>query len=139
MAAKPFKVLCICLTAAFFTMAGAVGAFAGDAENIGIVTVDTNEIMQQHPAFKEAQQTLQSEAQKMQQQMKEQGQQQQQAAQQQLQQKSRKLQQNAMDEVRADIQKIADEKGYDYVMDKNALISGGKDVTDEILEEIQED
>ncbi|MFP3980349.1 MAG: OmpH family outer membrane protein [Desulfobacterales bacterium] len=139
MAAKPFKILCICLAATFFTMAGAAGAFAGDAENIGIVTVDTNEIMQNHPAFKKAQQTLQGEAQKMQQQMEDKGQEQQQAAQQQLQQKSQELQQNAMDEVRADIQEIAKEKGYDYVMDTNALISGGKDVTDEILEEIKTD
>ncbi|MCF8036118.1 MAG: OmpH family outer membrane protein [Desulfobacteraceae bacterium] len=139
MATKPSKILCICLTAAFFTVAGAVGAFAGDAENIEIVTVNTNEIMQSHPAFKKAQQTLRGEAQKMQQQMQEKGKQQQRAAQQQLQQRSRELQQNAMDEVRADIQKIAKEKGYEYVMDQNALISGGKDVTDEILEEIKTD
>ncbi len=139
MATKPFKILCICLTAAFFTAAGAVGAFAGDAENIEIVTVNTNEIMQNHPAFKKAQQTLRGEAQQMQQQMQEKGKQEQRAAQQQLQQRSRELQQNAMDKVRADIQKIAKEKGYEYVMDQNALIAGGKDVTDEILKEIKSD
>ncbi|MCF8024713.1 MAG: OmpH family outer membrane protein [Desulfobacteraceae bacterium] len=137
MTAKPFKIICVCLAAAFFTVAATAGAFAGDAENIEIVTVDINRIMQQHPAFKKAQQTLQSEAQQMRQQMKEKGRQQQQAVQQQLQQRSRELQQNAMDEVRADIQKIAEEKGYEYVMDKNALISGGKEVTGEVLEEIE--
>lgn len=139
MAERPFKILCICLAAAFFTLAGTIGAFAGDAENMEIVTVNTNEIMQNHPAFKKAQQTLRGEAQQMQQQMQEKGRQEQQAAQQQLQQRSQELQQNAMDEVRADIQKIAKEKGYNYVMDQNALISGGKDVTDEILEEIKTD
>ncbi|MFP4158150.1 MAG: OmpH family outer membrane protein [Desulfobacterales bacterium] len=136
MKAKAIKTLCFCLAAALFTFAAAAGVNAQDEEISGIVTVDTNEIMEKHPAFMEAQQTMQKESQQMQQQMKEGGQQEQQAAQQQMQQRSQELQQEALEEVRKDIQEVADEKGYDYVMDTNALMAGGKDVTDEIIEAI---
>ncbi|MFW6081620.1 MAG: OmpH family outer membrane protein [Desulfosalsimonas sp.] len=136
MAARTLKSLCFCLVAALFTFAAASGVSAQDGEISGIVTVDTNEIMQKHPAFMEAQQTLQNEAQQMQQQMQEGSQQEQQAAQQQMQQRSQQLQQEALDKVRKDIQKVAEEKGYDYVMDTNALLSGGTNVTDEVIEAI---
>lgn len=141
MTARNFKILGFCLIATFFTMAAAGGVCA-DENGIGkIVTVDTNQIVQKHPAFIEAQQTLQGEAQKMRQDMEGKSEQEQQAAQQQmqqqLQQRSQQLQQEALDKVRKDIQEIADEKGWDVVMDVNALLSGGEDVTDEVIEAIE--
>ncbi|MFO7929933.1 MAG: OmpH family outer membrane protein [Thermodesulfobacteriota bacterium] len=139
MTARTLKALCFCLAAALFTFAAAAGVHAQDGEISGIVTVDTNEIMEKHPAFMEAQQTLQNEAQQMQQQMQEGSQEEQQSAQQQMQQRSQQLQQEALEEVRQDIQKVADEKGYDYVMDTNALLAGGTDVTDEVIEAIGSD
>ncbi len=41
-----------------------------------------------------------------------------------------------MEKIREDIQKIAKQKGYKYVMDSNALLAGGEDVTEEILQAI---
>jgi outer membrane protein len=138
MVAKTFKCFGFCLVAAFFTMAGVTGVSAGDAENDKIVTVNTSQIIQKHPAFLEIQQTLQGEAQQIQQQMEGKSQQERQAAQQQFQQRAQKLQKDALDKVREDIQKIADDKGYQYVMDANVVLAGGKDVTEEILKEIGE-
>jgi Skp family chaperone for outer membrane proteins len=138
MVAKTFKCFGFCLVAAFFTMAGVAGVSAGDAENDKIVTVNTNQIIQKHPAFLEARQTLQREAQQIQQQMEGKSQQEKQAAQQQFQQRAQKLQKDALDKVRKDIQKIAADKGYQYVMDANVVLAGGKDVTEEILKEIGE-
>jgi len=130
------KGLSFCLAAAFLTMVGISGVCAGDVKIDKIVTVNTKQIIRQHPAFIKAQQTLQREAQQIRQQMKGKGQQEQQAAQQQLQQRARELREEALNEVRKDIQKIADDKGYKYVMDANVLLAGGEDVTDEIMQEI---
>jgi len=55
---------------------------------------------------------------------------------QQFQQRSRELQAQAVEKIREDIQKIAKQKGYKYVMDSNALLAGGEDVTEEILQAI---
>ncbi|MFP4453679.1 MAG: OmpH family outer membrane protein [Desulfobacterales bacterium] len=142
MAAKNFKILGFILAAAVFTMAAASGAYAADNGLGKIVTVNINQIVEKHPAFIEAQQTLQGEAQKMREDMEgknEQEQQQmQQQLQQQMQQRSQQLQQEALEKVRNDVQEIADEKGYDLVMDANALFAGGEDVTDEVMEAIEE-
>jgi Skp family chaperone for outer membrane proteins len=64
------------------------------------------------------------------------GQQERQVAQQQFQQRAQKLQRDALDELRRDIQKIASDKGYTYVMDSNVLLAGGEDVTEEVMKEI---
>ncbi len=60
----------------------------------------------------------------------------QQQMQQQMQQRGEELQKQALEEMRKDLQKIADEKGYDYVFDANSLIVGGQDVTDEVVKEM---
>ncbi len=133
-----FKILCVCLAAVFLTAAGTGVVFAGDAKKVEIVSVDTNKILEKHPAFRKAQETFQGEMQEMEQQLEGMGQEEQQMAQQmmqqQLQQRGQELQQGAVDEVRKDIARIADEKGYTYVVDVNALIAGGKDITEEVME-----
>ncbi len=126
------SIAAVCLIAATAT--------TGAAESVQIVSIDTNRILQQHPAFQEAQQAFQGEMQQLEQQLQEMGEEEQMMAQQmmqqQLQQRGQELQMEAMDKVRDDIRRIAEEKGYSYVVDTNALIVGGKDITDEVMEEM---
>ncbi|MFP4532444.1 MAG: OmpH family outer membrane protein [Desulfobacterales bacterium] len=142
MTVKSFKILGFFLIAALLTTAAAATVSADDSKSLKIVTVETNQIMEKHPAFIEAQQKLQSEIQQMQKEMEGKSEQEQQAAQQQMQQqmqqRSQQMQGEVLEKVRNNIQEIADEKGYDYVMDANALLTGGEDVTEEIVEAIVE-
>ena len=137
MTPRTIKILFVSLLAAFFTVVTTAGV---SAENLNIVSVDTARIMERHPAFVEAQQTFQGEMQQMQQQLQGMGEEEQMMAQQmmqqQLQQRGQELQQEAMDKVRDDIATIAGEKGYEYVVDSNALLVGGKDITEEVMAEI---
>ena len=134
------KILCFVLAAAFFSMGWAAGVCAGDAETVEIVSVDTNRILEKHPAFLSAQQTFQGEMRQMEQQLQGMGQEEQMMAQQmmqqQLQQRGQQLQQEALDAVRKDIARIAEEQGYTYVVDVNALIAGGKEITEEVMAEM---
>ncbi len=131
------RILSICIAALLFAMAGAT---ASASENIMIVSVDTNRILQHHPALQEAQQEFQGEIQQIQQQLQEMGEEErmmaQQMMEQQLQQRGQELEMEARDKVREDIRRIAEEKGYSYVVDTSALILGGKDITEEVMEEI---
>ena len=134
---KTFKVLFLCLLAAVFSMAGTTAGFAADSADVQIVSVDLNRIMQIHPAFQDARQQLQGEAQQMQQKMQDMDETEQRAAQEKFQQRGQELQTEVMDKVKEDVQKVADEMGYDYVVDSNALIAGGKDVTDDVIEKLE--
>lgn len=126
----------ISIAVLFFIMAGAVSSSA--RENAMIVSVDTSLILQHHPALQEAQQKFQGEVQNLQSQLQEMSEEEQMAAQQmmqqQLQQLGEGLQMEALDKVRIEIARIAEEKGYSYVVDKSALIVGGGDITEEIME-----
>ncbi len=137
MTPRTIKILFVSLLAAFFTVLTATGA---SAENLNIVSIDTSRIMERHPAFVDAQQTFQGEMQQMEQQLEGMGEEEQMMAQQmmqqQLQQRGQELQQEAMDKVRDDIARIAREKGYEYVVDSNALLVGGEDITEEVMAEI---
>lgn len=137
MTPRTIKILFVSLLAAFFTVLTATGA---SAENLNIVSIDTSRIMERHPAFVDAQQTFQGEMQQMEQQLEGMGEEEQMMAQQmmqqQLQQRGQELQQEAMDKVREDIARIAREKGYEYVVDSNALLVGGEDITEEVMAEI---
>lgn len=128
------KIFGLCLILVVFALAGGNGVLAEDGKNLEIVTVDINRIMVQHPSLVEAQETLQREAQQMQRQAGKSGQADQQKIRQRLQERSQELQLDALAEVRNEIEKIAAEKGYTYVMEKNALLAGGRDVTDEFME-----
>lgn len=136
MTTKTCKIFGIWIITVLFAMAGPAVLFAGDAVKEPIVTVNINQIMEKHPAFNEARQTLEREAQQLKEQVEGKSQQEQQGAQQQFQQRSQELQAEAVETVREDIQKVANQKGYKYVMDSNALLAGGEDVTEEILQAI---
>ncbi len=115
------------------------GFFAGtgNAAGIRIVSIDTRRVFEAHPAFKEAMEKFQAQIQEMQKKIEEADEESkgemQQMMQQQLQQLGMELQEEAFNRMRVDVQKIAKEKKYGYVIDSNMLISGGSDITEEIL------
>jgi Skp family chaperone for outer membrane proteins len=45
---------------------------------------------------------------------------------------------NIVEEIRAIVQKIAKEKNYDYVLEKNMLLYGGEDITYLVLKKMNE-
>ena len=110
--------------------------------NLRIAVIDTQEVMQAHPAFQEAMQEYQREMQQLQQQLEgadeEQRAMMQQMVQQQMQQKGAELQERAFEALQEDVREFADEENYDYVMDANVLLAGGTDVTDKMMEKIGE-
>ena len=121
--------------ALFAAMMTPVSAIA--QEGVSIVTVDIQEVFQAHPAFADAQQQIQKEVAMKKKELdgmkKGDRQMAQRQIQQQLQQKNRQLQEEAFDKVQKDIRKIARQKGYDYVVNSDMMIAGGKDVTGEIM------
>ncbi|MBM9605578.1 OmpH family outer membrane protein [Desulfopila inferna] len=118
---------------------GQVAAEKNDPKNI--VFVDIGKIIEVHPAFLKAQEEFGTEIQGMQEELQGMAEEEQMMAQQQMQQqmqqRGEQLQEEALKEMKKDLQKIADEKGYDYIFDANSLIVGGRDVTDEILEALK--
>ncbi|MDD3726265.1 MAG: OmpH family outer membrane protein [Candidatus Ratteibacteria bacterium] len=102
-----------------------------------IASVDMNKIMNSHPAMQEAMASFEKEVSNLQQQVNkmndEEKAKQQQKIQQEITQIAMKLQQEVMDKVVKDIEMVAKKKGYSYVIDRSAIIVGGKDITDEIL------
>ena len=111
------------------------------AEDTKIVYVNIERVFEAHPATEAAREKLELEVQNMQHELDgldaEESQMMQQQFQQELQQLQNQLMEEAFTELRADIQQIADEKDYDYVVADNMLLAGGKDVTEEILAEFQ--
>ncbi len=132
-------VLTFAALAAVLISANAERAAANPPE-IAIYTIDSQQVMEAHPAFQEAVQQYQQRMMEFQQELQEADEEHQMLLQQQMQQRMQEvgaeLQQEAFDTMRADVQKIADEQGYDYVIDSNVMIVGGEDITDEVLEKI---
>ncbi|MGM0442473.1 MAG: OmpH family outer membrane protein [Elusimicrobiota bacterium] len=116
------------------------GGFSIVGAEVNIVSIDTNKILQKYPPFLEAQEEFQAEQQKMQKRLQEMDEDEkqmgQQMIQQQLQQMGARLEAEASQSLQEDIGEIADDKGYDYVMDKNVMFAGAEDVTDEIADEL---
>ncbi|MBN1445249.1 MAG: OmpH family outer membrane protein [Candidatus Omnitrophica bacterium] len=110
---------------------------------IQIVSVDTNRVFESHPAFKEAMEKFQIQLQDMKKKIDEaeEGSKEmvQQVMQQQMQQLGMQLQEEAFEKMRADVTKLAKEKKYDYVVDNNVIIVGGKDITEEVLASFEKD
>lgn len=102
-----------------------------------IASVDMDRIVSSHPAMQEAIIIFQKEISDRQRQLNKMNnkekQENQQKMQQEISQIAMRLQKEAMDKIIKDIEKIANKKGYRVVMDKNAVITGGKDITDEVL------
>ncbi len=127
------------VAAAFFiaTISERAVASPGDMQ---IFTMDTQRVMEAHPAFLEAVEEYQQMIEEFQGRLEEAGEEEQmflqQIMQQQLQQQGAELQQRAFDRMQEDVRKFAEEKGYGYVIDSNVMIVGGTEITDEVLESI---
>lgn len=106
-----------------------------------IVSVDLNRLMENYPAFQLAQAEYQSKVQGMQEELagmdEEEQAMVQQSMQMQLQKLGSRLQGEAETSLKSDIAEIAEEMGFDYIVDSGSLISGGRDVTAKILEELK--
>ncbi len=112
-------------------------AGAGDAAEIKIVSIDTQRVFAEHPAFHEAMAKFQTQMQDIQKKIEEMKEEEKATAQQiyqyQMQQLGMQLQEEAFSKMKADVQKFAKKKRYTYVVDSNMLIVGGKDITEEVL------
>jgi len=122
-----------------------VFASIATAEDIDIAVVNTQEVFEVHPAVQDAQQEVQAEQQQLMAEMEEldeddeeEAAMMQQQLQEQLQALEQELMTEAMDEVQEDVEEIAETRGYDLVLDVNALLSGGEDITEAVVEEVGE-
>ena len=136
MTSKTFKIFGYFLASAVLAMAGSGLVLAENNKVEKIVTISAAEVIENHPAFIKVQQTLQNEIEEIQKQMEGMTEEELQSTQIQFQMRSQELQEEAIDTVLEDIQKAAETKGYKYVMDENAILAGGEDVTKEIMEMI---
>jgi len=60
-------------------------------------------------------------------------------AQQKLQDEELAMKSNILDEIRAIVQKVAKEKGYDYVFERTTLLYGGDDITAFVIKKMNEE
>ncbi len=109
---------------------------------VNIASVDLSKIINEHPAMEEAMKNFQKELdnqQKKYDKLKdEEKAKEQQKIQQEMTQLAIQMQQNVVKTAIGDVERIAKKNGYNYVIDKNALIVGGKDITDEVLKELKQ-
>lgn len=109
---------------------------------VKIAYVDMEKTMNQHPAMQEAMASFQREITSLQKQLEglkgAEKEKQQQKMQQEITTIAMRLQQEVMNRVIKDIENVAKKKGYSYVIDKNAVITGGKDITEEVLEFVKQ-
>jgi len=102
-----------------------------------IASADMEKVMSSHPAFKDAMTSFQKEIKAMQDRLEkmtdEEKAKEQQKMSQMIQQIGLRLQEEALARVSGDIKAVAKRKGYAYVVDRNVLLSGGKDITEDIL------
>ena len=107
-----------------------------------ICSVDMEVIMGEHPAMHEAMNEFQKELTAMQKQLDalegEAKEQEQMKMQQQIQEIAMRMQEGAMGRIMRDIEQIAKKRGYSYVIEKNALITGGRDITEAVVSAIKE-
>ncbi len=114
--------------------------------NVGIVNIQ--EIVDAHPAAEELEQEMQEELRNLQEEFQAQVQEMDeedpeliQQMQQQLQQQAELIQQQKMQEMMEllgpEIDEFKEEEGYDLILTDQAVLSGGEDVTEELIEFVQ--
>ena len=117
-------------------------AMAKAQGNIGII--DTQKILQAHPDMEGARQKMQLEEQKAKQDYEDNGKSLPEAEKEQyiqkLQQQLAKMEHETMGpigtQIDAAIKKVAEEKGLTVVLDKGGVITGGTDITEDVVKEI---
>ena len=143
---KNVKIIALVIVA-FFTL-GIVGVavsqtqvgFAAPASS-SIGYIDTQKAVQNHPDTKAAEETLQAEQDSLRKEFEEKSKtlsdQEKQLYAQQLQQKlmqrNAELFQSIADKVKTATKKVADAKGISIVVERNAVIYGGVDLTDDVI------
>jgi len=125
-------------------------AVPAEASDLSVGYVNMQEIAQSHPAIVEAEQNLQQQAGEMQQDMQadmqdldqeedaEEMQQIQQSYQQQMQELEAQQEQALEDEVMPDLESAREDLGIDVIVIDEAVVSGGEDVTDDVLNFFEE-
>ncbi|MBP2649982.1 MAG: outer rane chaperone Skp (OmpH) [Firmicutes bacterium] len=144
------QVKIVSLAVVVFFLLGIVGiaasqsskTYAAPSSNIGIVNY--NAIIQQHPDTAKAEETLKAEYENLKKEyetrsasMSDQEKQDYQSQlQQRMSQKQQELLKEITDKVDATVKGIAEAKGLTVVIDKNYVVYGGQDITDEVLKKI---
>lgn len=122
-------------------------AVTAGAQGFSVAVVDTQEIFKVHPSFGEVQEELQEKQNEMRAELEELEEEEAKARQQDMQRELQKLQQElvaeAVKEVNEEVGNMANELGYDVVINLGGIISGeeelgAEDITEEILTEMEE-
>lgn len=135
---KSVKDLVIAGVVVFAVMIGvAIGVNMLFGSSAKIASADMEKVMGAHPAFKDAMTSFQKEITAMQDRLEkmtdEEKAKEQQKMSQMIQQIGLRLQEEALNKVSSDIETVAKRKGYSYVVEKNVLLAGGKDITEDVL------
>lgn len=141
---KQISLLFFCLILmGSFSLIMAPAADAEQGDKVVIVSIEMDKILEAHPAFKNAKEKFGTELEGMKKDLEKMDKNKQAESQlkmqQQLQQRGEQLQKEAVATVRQDIVKLAAQKGWDYVVDSNALLAGGRNVTDEVVQAMKQD
>lgn len=124
------------------TQSGNLGIASAASSNVGVV--DYNQVMSQHPqvqsassemqqAIQDAQKDFEEKSANMNDQEKRDYYTQ---TQQRLQQKQQELMEPITQSVEDSVKKIAEQKGLSVVLDKNAVIYGGTDITQDVVKQV---
>jgi len=117
-------------------------ASAGPSSNVGII--DYRQVLSQHPDLKTANETMQQEVEKAQQDfeaksvnMNDQEKQEfYQQTQERLAHKQQELVEPINTKIEAAVKAVADAKGLSVVIDKNAVVYGGQDITQDVVRKV---
>ena len=122
-------------------LAGAAGI--STAYTFEIAYFDVAEVSMLHPAMQEAQDKLYEEEERLLSQFEQMDQEaqmmQQEMLYQELEEIRRALVNEAISKISEDVDIIAGELGYDYILDKNVIFAGGDDITEQVVEWIREE
>ena len=127
---------------------GLLGNSAEAVVDVNIGVVNLQQVVENHPAAEEIEEEMQQELMQLQQQFEEEldeidtdDTELVQQLQQQVQQQAEIIQQQKMNEMmevlRPELDEFREEEGYDIILMDDSVLSGGEDITEEIIEYIQ--
>lgn len=117
------------------------------AQDVSVAVVNTREIVNVHPSFREVQQELREKQKEMRAELEQLGEEEAEKRKQEMQgelsELQQELQRKAFEKVNEDIGNMANELGYDVVISRGGIISGrvklaAEDITEDILAEMEE-
>ncbi len=120
----------------FVMMAGALSG----AALAGTAYVNLQAVLEQHPGLEDAQAEYQEAAQELEEEMGDVAEEDQEAMmgqyQQMLQQLEQDLQMGLVDDIIDAVEELGEQEGYDTILDESAVLYGGTDVTDEVIDHL---